>query len=122
MGNAKSLKRLSRYSVIESANINAELGWNVLPAVDISSQTQAHQKLSEEAYWLIIYSDSDVYFTFSCGATDVNSSANDLIWPAQCLEPIRVPRGFQEDKTKPVYLHLKQVTSVSSKFARVVEL
>jgi beta-lactam-binding protein with PASTA domain len=122
MGNAKSLKRLSKYSVVEAANMNAELGWNVLTAVDISSQTQVHQVLSNEAFWLIIYSDSDVYFTFSCSATENNSSTNDLIWPAQCLEPIRVPRAFVENPSQLVYIHLKQVVAVASKTARLVEL
>lgn len=122
MARMRNEKRLSKYSVVEAANINAELGWNVLTAADISSAAQVNQSLNEEAFWLIIYSDSDVYFKFSCNASDTNSTTNDLIWPAQCLEPIRVPKAFREEKTQTIYLHLKQVVSVAEKSARLVEL
>ena len=109
-------------SVVQAVNVDVNATWDVQTAVNISSQAQVHKDLNANTQRVGIYSDSDVYFTFTTLATTANSATNDLIIPSKSLRFIRVPTGIRERETDIIYLHIKQVVSVASRSARIVEV
>jgi len=98
--------------------------WQVQSRADISTGTQVHHELNLSSGIVSIQPESDVYVMFSAGATDANSVNNDFHYAGDGLRkhPLSIPKGLQlGDKTTPIYLHIKQITSVATKYCRIVE-
>lgn len=101
-------------------------GWSVATVLDISDASQKHATINRDTSILYVYSDSDVYILFDTAATTGNSTANDLILPAG-LHSLSVPKGLysgeKDGAQNPnvIHLHVKQVTSATSKKFRIVE-
>lgn len=97
--------------------------WTVSTRLTISSQAAAEKQLSGKTMIIGVYSDSDVVFRFDTATGDSNSANNDLIVQANSLTFLNVPAGLRgQDTDNDVFFHVKQVTSVASKFLRLVEL
>lgn len=116
------MAKLRGKSVPQAVNVDVNATWDVQTAVDISSQTQVHKDLNADTQRVGVYSDSDVYITFTTSAATTNSAANDLVYPAKTLMFMRVPTGIREKEADTIYMHIKQVVSVASCSARIVEL
>jgi len=98
--------------------------WQVQTRKTISSAAQVNHALNVATTIVSIQPDSDVYVKFSTTQADTNSANNDFKYAGNGLtiHPLSVPKGLQEGNPNTiVYMHIKQVTSVASKFCRVVE-
>ncbi len=99
-------------------------GWKVNPRVDISSAAQKHHTIDLDATRIIIQSDSDIYVRIDSVADTANVANDDLklVGNGLTMHEISVPKGIQAGtQTVPLYLHIKQVTSVALKYCRIIE-
>ena len=114
-----------RYSVVEGINADTNALWTISSRVDVSSGAEAVKALGINTNHIMIYADSHCYFRFDLISTaDQVSTTNDFILPAGTLFTIRVPNGLAPEDggdDEIVYLHLKQISSVASKYVRLVE-
>ena len=92
----------------------------------ISSQTHVTVKYAFDGtadfIQLMIQSDSDVHYRWDDLSTDSISANNDLILFADTLYILSVPIKLAKRIKGDIFLHLKQVVSVASKFVRVVKI
>jgi len=97
--------------------------WDVQTALDIGSQAHAYKTLDTKTGVIVIYSESACYMRFDQLTTDTISTSNDIIIPAETLFTFNVPLGLRDkyDSTS-ITVHFKQVTSVSGKSLRLVEV
>ena len=114
-----------KFSVVEGINADTNAKWSVSSRLDISSATEVVKGLNVNTNHIMCYSDSDCYFRFDLtSSNDQISANNDVIMPAGTLFTVRVPNGVAPEDggtDETVYFHCKQVTSVSSKYMRLVE-
>ena len=71
---------------------------------------------------LIIQSDSDVHYRWDDSSGDTISSENDLILFADTTYILTVPIKLAKRTKADIFVHFKQIVSVSSKFIRVVKI
>ncbi len=111
---------LRKSPVIETLNAYTGVGgeWSVSSALNISSQAAVELSINSNTSQICVYSDSDVVFRFDTATGDSTSAANDLIIAASTLTYLVVPRGLGAT----VFVHFKQVSSVTTKTLRIVEI
>lgn len=100
-------------------------GWQVATRIDISSATQKHHSIDLQATKILLQPDSDILVSIDSTSDTANNADNDLVLTGNGLiiHEIAVPKGIQEgNPATQLYLHIKQVTSVASKYCRVVEV
>ena len=101
-----------------------EVKWQTKDRIDISSQDIKRVVISKDSKSILLYSDSDIYFTF-CNkintAAGTLSANNDIILKADTLYEIPIP--MKKYGTDSAYIiEMKQVSSAGTKYCRIIEL
>ena len=108
---------LNKYNEKQSLNIDTAADWAVQTRLTISSAAAVESNVST-ANQIAIYSDSDVYIRFDTSSGDNIVANNDIILPALTFMTFKVPKQLGTT----IYVHFKQVTSVGSKYLRLVHM
>jgi len=111
------MANLNKKTEKQSLNIDTTADWSVQTRLTISSAAAVESNVSA-AHQIGVYSDSDVYVRFDTASGDSIVANNDLILPALTLLFLKVPQGLGDT----VYVHFKQVTSVATKYLRLVHM
>jgi len=111
------MANLNKKTEKQSLNVDTTADWGVQTRLTISSAAATESNVSG-VNQIGIYSDSDVYVRFDTASGDSVVANNDLILPALTLLFMKVPQGLGET----VYVHFKQVTSVATKYLRLVHM
>ena len=106
----------------------AASGLDYRPQTRLTISDQAHVTITYD--WdegadfiqLMIQSDSDVHYRWDASSSDTISANNDLILFADTLYILSVPIKLAKRTKADIFFHLKQVTTASSKFVRVVKI
>lgn len=111
---------LHKFTVQEALNAsqgNAG-GWTVNARLAIGSAAHAYQELDASTTQIGIWSDSEVYFRFDTSTSDTIDTGRDLILLPSTLTFINVPKNVGSS----IVVHFKQVSSVATKYLRIVEV
>ena len=111
------MANLQKHRAHESLNIDTAAGWDVQTRLTISSGAHVTSDVSS-ASQICIESESEVYIRFDSLSSDTIVAANDPTIPANTLIFLKVPKGVGDT----IYVHFKQVSSVSAKYLKIVHL
>ena len=111
------MANLQKHRTHESLNVDTGAEWSVQTRLTISTAAHVYSDVSSVSQ-IGIHSDSIVYFRFDASTSDTISANDDLRIPASTLTFIKVPQGVGST----INVHFKQVTSVGTKYLRIVHL
>jgi hypothetical protein len=111
------MANLQKHRSHESLNVDTAATWDVQTRLTISSAAHVYSDVSNVSQ-IGVHSDSIVYFRFDSSTSDTISANDDLRIPADTLTFIKVPQGIGST----ISIHFKQVTSVATKYLRIVHL
>ena len=111
------MANLQKHRAHESLNVDTSAGWDVQTKLTIGAAAHAISDVSS-ASQIGVHSDSAVYFRFDNLTTDTIAALDDLRIPADTLTFIKVPKAVGST----IQVHFKQITSVATKFLRIVHL
>ena len=114
------MANLQKYRTHESLNFTTAANWEVQSRQSIASAAHVVFKITKTNQ-IGFYSDSDIYIRFDNSASDTIDINNDLIIDGEGLVFFNVPRQLG-DNGDGIYFHVKQVSSASSKYIRMVYL
>lgn len=100
--------------------LDASSKWSPKTVVDISGALQKDVEISKDAKHVLIRLDSDCYVNID-NVADTAITANDMIFNSNNPFAVQLPRkAYNQYST--LYVHIKQVTSATTKYARVLEM
>ena len=128
------MANLQKFRTHEALNTTSAAGWNQLSrdviggsagdainAGSVSAATNTiHVPLTAGTNQLLVYSDGNIYFTFSAGEGQDVVHNNSLVLPGSALTSIAVPLGLQTGN-ETMYFNFNSTTTTLH-VVRIVEV
>jgi len=110
---------LNFQQVVNNANSNFAFGWEEVTPLAPTQATPKNQEIPFPCSKLFVYSDYEIYFTWSNNTTDTVNTTNSLKLPANTLVQMNVPWGKPLEKnsegsrqpSESVYFHCRTVSN-----------
>ena len=104
-----------------SGGLGGSSGASITAAVSGNVTHTIHMDLAESTHQILIYSASDINFSFAISDLDIDPDI-DLILPGGSLTSLAVPIGLKSKDSDTIILNMQAVSASSTSVVRIVEV